>query len=98
MVKNDDRWERGSVVKLKDRIEMLLVDRFIMKNVSKEDIRRLPSKLASGFFTHLCEIGGINDQTFAVASEKIQARSNFVAQSVLYDEDKKSFLLLFTPN
>lgn len=94
LVKNEDRWERGSVVELNDDIKMLLIDRFIEKNIPKEDIRQLPQILASDFFTQLCKVGGCYENE---ACDQVQVRSIVDLESVDYDENMKRFVLFFKP-
>lgn len=51
MVKNGSRWERAAAVEgLDDKTEamMMLVDKFALETIKIENIRRLPSNLATG--------------------------------------------------
>lgn len=92
------RWERGSVVELEvelkiDMITIMLVDKNVLMDVPRCDVRQLPAQLATNFFTHLCFVEGVTEENLQFASETIVPKSTFIADSVRYDEDKNYFVL-----
>lgn len=90
----DVRWERGSVIELKtDMISILLVDKNILQDVPRCDVRQLPAKLATNFFTQKCFVEGITEDNLPMANEMIGPKSMIVADTVQYDEDKKCFAI-----
>lgn len=77
-------------------MSMMLVDKFALETVRKENIRRLPPNLASGgFFAQLCFVEGVSEKTFSIAEEKIKLKSTLTARSVAYDMEKDSLALTF---
>lgn len=96
MVKHEGRWERGAVVDIKpNEIQMALVDRFSIRSIPKADVRKLPAKFATDFFSQLCYIESVNESNLAMAQEKIKPRTNIVADFVTFDEKKNQFTLVF---
>lgn len=74
---------------------MALVDRFAIRTIPKANVRKLPAKFATDFFSQLCYIESVNEANLATAQERIKLRTNIVADLVAFDEDKNQFSLVF---
>lgn len=71
---------------------MLLVDKFVVQSIPKENVRKLPTKFSSHFFIHLCKF-----KTSSGAYEPSQFSRNkkIIADLIEFDEKDEQFVLNF---
>lgn len=97
MVKHDDRWERAAIVKLNSKdVKVKLIDRYVFANIQRDNVRQLPSTFAKDpSFAQLCFVEQIDEKNVSVAKEKLKPRTNIVADSVVFNDDKKCLQINF---
>lgn len=89
LVKFEDQWERAAYQKSNTfTCDMVLVDKLCFVSIPREIIRKLPSYLATDFFSSLCRIKNPSTGN----QRKIQA-SEVLSVTVELDNNDKSFVL-----
>lgn len=96
LVKDGERWERAIALNLlEEGYEMLFVDNFLVKNILKAHVKRIPAQLASNFYVQQCYISNLVKRNFPIALDMIKACSNVVADEVFFDEIRNMMSLTF---
>lgn len=89
-MKYEKRWERAAVVEVNNEdFQMILVDQFALRLVSKQDIRKLPCNFATSYFAQLCFIEDFKENL----NTAIEPRKIIVAASIQFDDDKNCYAI-----
>jgi hypothetical protein len=90
LVKHNDCFERAAFNSASDTdCNVILVDKYISVNIPKENIRKLPSRFSTSFFTQLCYIGRLPEEQQSL----VKPRSKFKATAE-FDEKENHLVFL----
>lgn len=94
MVKIGKSWNRGLVENVKENsVDVLLIDKMIMKNVRIDEARQLPDQFSVNFFSHICSVKAINE--VLAVHEHLKTQNIVSVDEVVFDTETKRYSLVF---